>query len=85
MVFTMVLTRMNELALNLLKKQQDRGRTGFTLPFLVGAMRSPIGQTYNSENKDYNEFISVLEYFQCLSTPQCIGISECTVSMSIQN
>ena len=68
---------MNDLGLILLMKQRAKGKTGFTLPFLIGATRDTIGEIYNSEPRNYREFILLLESFQHVSSPQCIGISEC--------
>ena len=64
---------MNDLGLILLMKQRAKGKTGFTLPFLIGATRDTIGEIYNSEPRNYREFILLLESFQHVSSPQCIS------------
>lgn len=70
---------MSELQIRLLKKQREKGLTGFTIPYLIGACRSPIGKIYDDEYQNYSEFVDLLKFFQGLShAPNAyICISEC--------
>lgn len=70
---------MRELTIKILRKQRERGLTGFTMPYLIGSLRDPVGNTSGDERQDYQEFIELLQFFQSLEhIPQCyVGISEC--------
>ena len=70
---------LNDLRIKLLRKQREKGLTGFTPAYLVGACRTPIGEENSNEGQDYQEFVELLEFLQKLDTEQKsrIGISEC--------
>ena len=70
---------MDDLRIKLLRKQREKGLTGFTLAYLIGACRNPIGNVSNNEGQDYREFIELLEFFQQFNNEPkyYIGISEC--------
>jgi hypothetical protein len=67
---------MNDPSIKLLKKQRARGLTGFTIPFLIGASRKPVGNKLYDEHQCYGEFVDLLNLFHRASGFH-IGISEC--------
>jgi len=70
---------LTDIRIKLLRKQRDKGLTGFTLAYLVGVCRDPIGKTSGNDGQDYQEFVELLYFLQELNTNPtvCIGISEC--------
>lgn len=67
---------MTELSIKLLKRQREIGFTGFTIPFLIGANRNPIGRRETDEQKNYSEFIDLLNYFR-EADQNIVGIAKC--------
>lgn len=70
---------MDDLRIKLLKRQREKGLTGFTMAYLIGALREPVGAISGDEGRDYREFVELLEHFQNLDhISKCyIGIAEC--------
>lgn len=70
---------MDDLQINLLRRQREKGLTGFTMAYLIGALREPVGTISGDEGRDYREFVELLEYFQSLDhiAKFYIGIAEC--------